>query len=314
MVERHRGQRVDRVPGRVVRHRRVEVGGDEPEVRGRELPLAPGCASGVAPRLELLEVRELAHVDLRREVAADRLLERLVRARGSRPGSAHAPGERLLRALPEQHLQPAAAHLETTHVASAVDVLRADVVDSATGFRLSGENLGDGDVTAMRKGIGVLAARGRSRSGSPAAADDDERGRRRRPAPATAAAGATRQGRARHRRRPAQRPRLQPARVRGREARRERSSASTTRVLESASDADYVPNMPSLADEGYDLIIGVGFAQGEAVDTVAKRVPRHEVRDHRRRPVVARRASRRTSSACSSRRRRSATSPATSPR
>ena len=45
------------------------------------------------------------------------------------------------------------------------------------------------------------------------------------------------------------------------------------RVLESASDADYVPNMSSLADQGFDLIIGVGFAQGEAVATVAKEYP-----------------------------------------
>jgi basic membrane protein A len=45
------------------------------------------------------------------------------------------------------------------------------------------------------------------------------------------------------------------------------------RVLESASDADYVPNMSALADEGFDLIIGVGFAQGEAVATVAKEYP-----------------------------------------
>jgi basic membrane protein A and related proteins len=47
----------------------------------------------------------------------------------------------------------------------------------------------------------------------------------------------------------------------------------TSRVLESASDSDYVPNMSSLADEGFDLIIGVGFAQGEAVDTVANEYP-----------------------------------------
>jgi basic membrane protein A len=45
------------------------------------------------------------------------------------------------------------------------------------------------------------------------------------------------------------------------------------RVLESASDSDYVPNMSSLAEEGFDLIIGVGFAQGEAVDTVATEFP-----------------------------------------
>jgi basic membrane protein A and related proteins len=45
------------------------------------------------------------------------------------------------------------------------------------------------------------------------------------------------------------------------------------RVLQSASAADYIPNMRRLAREQYDLIIGVGFAQGDAVDTVANRFP-----------------------------------------
>jgi basic membrane protein A len=46
-----------------------------------------------------------------------------------------------------------------------------------------------------------------------------------------------------------------------------------SRVLESASDSDYVPNMTQLAEDGFDLIIGVGFAQGEAVATVAQEFP-----------------------------------------
>ncbi len=45
------------------------------------------------------------------------------------------------------------------------------------------------------------------------------------------------------------------------------------RVIESASAADYVPNMTSLARDGYDLIIGVGFAQGDALGKVAQRFP-----------------------------------------
>jgi basic membrane protein A and related proteins len=45
------------------------------------------------------------------------------------------------------------------------------------------------------------------------------------------------------------------------------------RVVESASAADYIPNMSSLAREGYDLIIGVGFAQGDAIGKVAQRFP-----------------------------------------
>jgi basic membrane protein A and related proteins len=45
------------------------------------------------------------------------------------------------------------------------------------------------------------------------------------------------------------------------------------RVVESRSAADYVPNMTSLVRKGYDLIIGVGFAQGDAIATAARRFP-----------------------------------------
>ena len=90
VVEGHRRQRVERVPGRVGGHGRVDVGRDEPEVGGGELPLV-GVPVRVAQRLELLEVGEVADVDLHRQVAADRLLERLAAARGSRPGSDQAP-------------------------------------------------------------------------------------------------------------------------------------------------------------------------------------------------------------------------------
>jgi basic membrane protein A and related proteins len=46
-----------------------------------------------------------------------------------------------------------------------------------------------------------------------------------------------------------------------------------TRVVESASSADYVPNHTALARQGFDLIIGVGFSQGEAVATAARQFP-----------------------------------------
>ena len=46
------------------------------------------------------------------------------------------------------------------------------------------------------------------------------------------------------------------------------------RVVESRSSADYVPNHTKLARDGYDLIIGVGFAQGDAVATAARRFPK----------------------------------------
>jgi basic membrane protein A and related proteins len=45
------------------------------------------------------------------------------------------------------------------------------------------------------------------------------------------------------------------------------------RVVESASAADYVPNYTALVRQGYDLVIGVGFAQGDAIDTAATQNP-----------------------------------------
>jgi basic membrane protein A and related proteins len=47
-----------------------------------------------------------------------------------------------------------------------------------------------------------------------------------------------------------------------------------TRVVQSASPADYVPNLGSLARQGYDLVIGVGFTEIQAMATVAKEYPK----------------------------------------
>jgi basic membrane protein A and related proteins len=54
----------------------------------------------------------------------------------------------------------------------------------------------------------------------------------------------------------------------------ERKLGIEGRVLESKSAADYVPNISALAKQGFDLIIGVGFAQGDAIDTVATKFPK----------------------------------------
>ncbi|MEA2317517.1 MAG: basic rane protein [Solirubrobacteraceae bacterium] len=45
------------------------------------------------------------------------------------------------------------------------------------------------------------------------------------------------------------------------------------RVLISKSNADYVPNLTTLAQQKYDLVIGVGFLMAEAVNTVASKFP-----------------------------------------
>jgi basic membrane protein A len=44
-------------------------------------------------------------------------------------------------------------------------------------------------------------------------------------------------------------------------------------VLESDSDADYIPNLERLANEGYDLIISVGFLMTDATAEAAKAFP-----------------------------------------
>ncbi len=55
--------------------------------------------------------------------------------------------------------------------------------------------------------------------------------------------------------------------------RAEREMGITGRVVEAKTAADYVPNMSTLARQGYDLVIGVGFAQGDAIAATAKKFP-----------------------------------------
>jgi basic membrane protein A and related proteins len=45
------------------------------------------------------------------------------------------------------------------------------------------------------------------------------------------------------------------------------------RALTSKSNADYVPNLSSLAQQKYDLVVGIGFLMADAVNTVATKFP-----------------------------------------
>jgi len=45
------------------------------------------------------------------------------------------------------------------------------------------------------------------------------------------------------------------------------------RVVVSRSNADYVPNLSALAEQDYDLVIGIGFLMAEAIETVAGQYP-----------------------------------------
>src|SRR6478609_5012083 len=46
-----------------------------------------------------------------------------------------------------------------------------------------------------------------------------------------------------------------------------------TRVLVSKTDSDYIPNLSTLAQQKYDLVIGVGFLMAEAMNTVSTKFP-----------------------------------------
>ena len=91
--------------------------------------------------------------------------------------------------------------------------------------------------------------------------------------------------------------------------------------------ADYAANIKTFVDQGYDVIVTVGFAMGDATTAAAKQYPKvkfigvdqgvcidETARATRRSPARAiRRRSCRTTRASSSRRSRSAISPASSP-
>jgi basic membrane protein A and related proteins len=46
-----------------------------------------------------------------------------------------------------------------------------------------------------------------------------------------------------------------------------------TRVLESKSDADYIPNLSECATQGFDIIVSNGFLMGDATEAAAKQFP-----------------------------------------
>ena len=56
--------------------------------------------------------------------------------------------------------------------------------------------------------------------------------------------------------------------------RAEQRLGAQIRVFTSKSNADYVPNLSRLAQQRYDLVIGVGFLMADAIDTVATKFPK----------------------------------------
>src|SRR5213082_512187 len=56
--------------------------------------------------------------------------------------------------------------------------------------------------------------------------------------------------------------------------RAERKLGIHGRVYQSNSAQDYIPNLAKFAQQHYDLVVSVGFAQADAVSTVAKEYPK----------------------------------------
>ena len=207
---------------------------------------------------------------------ADRRLERLAgreHAARERPGA----GERLERPLPEQRLQHAVAHLQHGREG---DLRRSGRL--VPRFTTHSQKLAKGSDDDRANDHGQRSSRGswrwsRSSPRAAAAADDAAGDHRRRPPRAAIKVGLiTDLGQLNDNG-------FNELAYNGLK-RAERELGVEGRVVESKSAADYVPNMTTLARQGYDLIIGVGFAQGDAIATAAKKYPGHEVRDRRRRP------------------------------
>ena len=111
VVEGELRQSVDRVPVRVLGQRRIDAERHDAEVGRGQLPFAR-VALRLAAGLELLEVGELRGRRPSRRGACGSTARASRPARGSRPGGTRRPPERILRALPEEHLQLPRAHLE----------------------------------------------------------------------------------------------------------------------------------------------------------------------------------------------------------
>src|SRR5436190_11961380 len=55
--------------------------------------------------------------------------------------------------------------------------------------------------------------------------------------------------------------------------RAEKELGVKTRVIQSRSTQEYIPNLSALARQGYDLVIGGGFTEIEARDEVSDKLP-----------------------------------------
>jgi basic membrane protein A len=55
--------------------------------------------------------------------------------------------------------------------------------------------------------------------------------------------------------------------------RAQKTLGAQIRVAESTSPSDYIPNLSSFARQGYDMVVGVGYTEIDAMNTVASKFP-----------------------------------------
>src|SRR5215212_11221219 len=58
--------------------------------------------------------------------------------------------------------------------------------------------------------------------------------------------------------------------------RAERELGAKIRVIQSRSPQEYIPNLSALAQQGYNLVIGIGYTEIQAMDVVSARFPETE--------------------------------------
>ena len=264
------GRLVDGLPGGVLGQLGVDAGRDDAEERGREL-----AARGLRPgSLHEPSCSRCASSRTSTFAARWRRIDASSVSSGSSvpPGSAQAPASGSRARCQRSACRRAVAHLEHDR---EHDLRRGcERGCGRIGLRFAPHSLKPNRKALRMRRLDIpLALLLLAASSSPAAAAPMTRPARRRRRPRRGGREPITR-RPDHRPGPARRQRLQRARVPRAHSGRRRSSAIKGRVVESASAADYIPNMSSLARDGYDLMIGVGFAQGDAIGKVAQKFPK----------------------------------------
>ncbi len=252
------------MPACVVGYVGINSGRDETKVDRRDLAKTRN-AVGVAPGAQLLEVSDLANVDLDRKVAANRVGERFV-GTDSSTGKGPRTAVRLASALPEDHMQLRFAYLK--HHCEGLMCRFGRLAWRFMTHRRK-PSLDDGGMKMLRSVSRVAAAAmsvGLALAVAGCGGSDEGSDTTDTTATPTLRVGLV-----------ADAGQLNDNGFNELAftglKRAESELGIKGRVVEAKSAADYIPNMSTLARQGYDLVVAVGFAQGDAVAAAAAKFP-----------------------------------------